>query len=87
MVGAIAKRNLTAGSVIIEDDVTRPKVIKVGDQVDLLVIKGSIRVKVRAIAQETAGIGDHIRVRRVDMDVELKAQVNSSDLVVLNLDA
>ena len=87
MVGAIAKRNLTAGSVIIEDDVTRPKVIKVGDQVDLIVIKGSIRVKVRAIAQETAGIGDHIRVRRVDMDVELKAQVNSSDLVVLNLDA
>lgn len=85
--GAIAKRNLTAGNYVIEDDVTRPKVIKNGDTIVLLVTKGSIRVKVPVIALETAGIGDIIRVRRTDKGVELKAQVTASDLVVLDLDA
>lgn len=86
-VGSIAKRNLTAGSVVVEADVTRPKVVKVNDQLTLLAKKGSIQVKVQVVSLQTAGIGDFIRVRRLDQNTELKAQVVSSDLVVLDLDA
>jgi len=84
-VGAIARVNLTAGSFVAEQDVTRPKVVQTGDELTLIVTKGSIRVTVKVLALETAGIGDFIRVRRVDSNVELKAQVKHSDLVTLDL--
>jgi len=84
-VGAIARVNLTAGSFVAEQDVTRPKVVQIGDELTLVVTKGSIRVTVKVLALETAGIGDFIRVRRTDSNVELKAQVKHSDLVTLDL--
>lgn len=85
MVGAIATRNLLVGSVVVESDVTRPQVIHIGDQLVLIVKKGSIRARVHVEALASAGVGDTLRVKRLDSEVEIKAQVLSSDLVELDL--
>lgn len=85
MVGAIAAHNLTVGSVVLESDVTRPKVIHSGDQISLTVRKGNISAEVKVIALETAGIGDIIRVKRLTSEIELSAQVITSKTVLLDL--
>jgi len=87
MVGAVATRNLTAGSVVVDSDVTRPKVVHIGDQLVLIVRKGAIQAKVVVEALESAGVGDTLRVKRLDSEVELKGKVISSELVELNLGA
>jgi len=87
MVGAIATRNLAAGSVVIETDVTRPKVIHTGDHITLIVRKGAIKAAVEAVALEDGVVGDMIRIKRVDSKttVELKGRVVSSDKVEIDL--
>lgn len=87
MVGARALRSLTAGSVVTEKDVTRPRVIHAGDHITLIVKKSAIRAAVQAIALEDGVVGDSIRVKRVDSKttIELKGKVISSDTVEIDL--
>jgi flagella basal body P-ring formation protein FlgA len=87
MVGAVATHALKAGSVVLETDVTRPRVIHVGDHVTLIVRKGAIKAAVAAVALDEGGIGDSIRIKRIDSKttVELKGRVISSDTVEIDL--
>jgi flagella basal body P-ring formation protein FlgA len=85
MVGAIAMRGLSEGNVVVEGDVTRPRVIHEGDMVTLIVKKGSIRAEVMVIALETGSIGDTITVRRTDTGLELTGVIMAPDRVMLDL--
>lgn len=86
MPGAITKKTLTAGNVVIETDVTRPTVIHEDDLITLEVVKGEIRAGVQVVALATGSIGDTIRVKRPDTGLEFSAVIKSKFLVELNLD-
>ena len=85
MVGVIAKRSLTEGSLVTVSDVDRPTIVHEGEQLTLLVKKGTIEARVQVVAQGTASIGDRVRVKRLDAATELYAIVRSKELVELDL--
>ncbi|MFT6713501.1 MAG: flagella basal body P-ring formation protein FlgA [Planctomycetota bacterium] len=86
MPGAITKKTLIAGNVVIETDVTRPTVIHEDDLITLEVVKGEIRAGVQVVALATGSVGDTIRVKRPDSGLEFSAVIKSKFLVELNLD-
>lgn len=87
MDGVVARRSLVAGSVVLDGDVDRPSVVHEGEQLTLLVKKGSIEARVQVIATATAAVGDRIRVRRLSGGVELHAIVRSKELCEVVLDS
>ncbi len=83
--GAIALRDLTAGSVLHTNDVERPRVIARGDLVHLEIRNGSITASTTVIAQQDGRLGDRIRVVQPDNRKELVVLVRSAELVEMRL--
>ncbi len=61
--GATCTRDLPSGARITESDVRRDPVIRSGDVVELEVVRGPIRARVRATARGAGAIGDRIEVQ------------------------
>ena len=87
VLGAVAARDLEAGSVVTDLDVHRPVVVESGGGVLLEVGKGHITARVPAQALESGAIGDRIRVRTLDGGRELTGTVAAGDLVKIDLGA
>jgi flagella basal body P-ring formation protein FlgA len=85
LVGAVAARDLSAGTPVTALDVHRPAVVGLGDNVLLEVRKGAIAARVAAVALGTAAIGDRVRVRSSASGEEHSAVVVSRDLVRITL--
>jgi flagella basal body P-ring formation protein FlgA len=84
-IGALLRRDLTAGTVITENDVERPQVISRGALLQLAIHSGSITARTMVHAQEAGRIGEHISVIQVDSGKELLAMVRSAELVEIRL--
>jgi flagella basal body P-ring formation protein FlgA len=85
LLGAVAARDLAAGTPVTALDVHRPAVIGLGDSVTLEVKKGAIAARVSAVSLGTAAVGDRLRVRSSAGGEEHSAVVVSRDLVRITL--
>ena len=85
LAGALANKPLSMGSVVGRADVTRTKAIKKGEQVSLLVRKGTVVVQTYVTALQDAYIGDHAKVQIVDSTKELSVTVVAMGSVQLDM--
>jgi flagella basal body P-ring formation protein FlgA len=83
--GAIALKDLGAGSILTERDVQRAKFVRNGDTVQLQVKKGAITARGSAIARADGSAGDRIRVWTPDKSRELSGTVIGRGLVEIDL--
>ena len=84
--GALARRDLAAGSVLGPADVERARVVRKGAIVQLEVHRGLVVARASATAQQDGRVGDRIRVRASATGRELVATVVSAELVELRVD-
>jgi len=85
--GAVAARDLPAGTIVTDSDVHRPVVINIGQRVFLRVRKGGIEATAPAQALESGAIGDRVRVPTLDSSQEVLATVIGRDVVRVDLGA
>lgn len=85
LLGAVAARDLAAGTPVTSLDVHRPAVIGLGDDVLLEVKRGKVTARVAATSLSTAAIGDRLRVRSIANGHEHTGVVVSRDLVRIDL--
>ena len=85
VLGALAIRELAAGSVVTEHDIERPRVLSKGDLVHLEVQRGAIRASTIVVAQQDGRLGERIRVMQPDTGKEMVALVRSSDMVEIRM--
>jgi flagella basal body P-ring formation protein FlgA len=83
----LTKRRLKAGEVVKENDLQNPKIIKIGQNIDIVVISGAVKIYSTATALQDGAEGDTIRVRRnTDLsDIVLKGTVKLDGTVQINL--
>lgn len=84
--GAVAARDLREGSVVIERDVMRPKLVTRGRTVQLRVKKGVVVATVTAVARQDGYLGEEIAVV-TDTKKEIRAVILGPDLVGIELAA
>lgn len=65
LLGTLTTRPLHAGQPVLSSNITRPALLKYGDQVTLVSNIGGIRVTALGKVLRNAGIGDRIRVQNV----------------------
>lgn len=63
-VGKLAIRRISKGEVVKKNDLQQVKVIKRGQNVNVEVISGNVKIYTTAIAIQDGGVGDVIRLRR-----------------------
>jgi len=85
LTGAVALRDLGAGSVLTERDVQRAKLVRSGDTVQLQVRKGAVTARGSAIAKADGTAGERIRVWNADKTRELSGTVIGRGLVDIDL--
>jgi flagella basal body P-ring formation protein FlgA len=83
--GALASRDLAAGSLMTARDVERPRVLAPGDAVHLEIVSGSIVASTIVVAQQDGRVGDRIRVVQPETGKELVALVRSAELVEIRM--
>jgi flagella basal body P-ring formation protein FlgA len=83
--GAVALRDLGAGSVLTDRDVQRAKLVRSGDTVQLQVRKGAVTARGSAIAKADGTAGERIRVWSADKTRELSGTVIGRGLVEIDL--
>jgi flagella basal body P-ring formation protein FlgA len=83
----LTKRRLKAGEVVKENDLQNPKIIKIGQNIDIVVISGAVKIYSTATALQDGAEGDTIRVRRnTDLsNIVLKGTVKLDGTVQINL--
>jgi flagella basal body P-ring formation protein FlgA len=85
LLGAVAARDLAAGSVVTATDVHRPQLVSVGDDLHLEIRSGHVTARVSVTAREAGAVGDRVRVEVSGDGRVLSAVVRSRELVVLDL--
>ena len=83
--GALALRDMPAGTVLTDRDVQRARLVRQGDTVQLQVKKGAITARSTAIAKQDGAIGDRIRVTTNDRNLEITAVIVGRELVEVDL--
>lgn len=85
LLGMAVKRPITANSVIKEDYVYKPAVIKKGDAVDVMVESGAIVVTVKCEAREDGFLGKGIRVSNLSSGKDIMGVVVGTGKVLVRL--
>ena len=83
VVGLQLKRPLSVGSVVTRSSLTKPEMIKSGDNVTIVSVAGSVTVKVAGQALQGGAAGDVIRVRNLSSGKSLLARIQDRDTVVI----
>ncbi len=83
----LTKRRLKAGEVVKENDLQNPKIIKIGQNIDIVVISGAVKIYSTATALQDGAEGDIIRIRRNSdlSNIVLEGKVKSDGTVQINL--
>lgn len=84
--GAVARRDLSAGTIVGPADVERALVVRKGDLVQLEIRKGLVVARATALVAQDGHVGDRIRVTATATGRELLATVASAELVELHVD-
>jgi flagella basal body P-ring formation protein FlgA len=84
--GALSSRALRAGQPISAQDVHRPLAILAGNTLFVEVRRGSVAARSLGVALDSGSLGDRIRIQLAGSQREMRAVVQSRDLVVVSLD-
>ena len=76
--GKQAKKYIRAGSIVFPSMIEEIPVLKLGDKVNIVIEKGSIKVTAEGIARQKGAEGDIIRVVNLDSKKILKAEIIDS---------
>ncbi len=63
LLGATSTRELVAGMRITEVDVRRDPLVRIGDLVELEVVRGAIRARSRGVARTQGALGDRVEIQ------------------------
>lgn len=84
VVGRVARRNLTAGSLIRASDLGKPELITRGDNVTVVYETAGMTLTLRARASESGGLGDVVTVVNQQSKKTLQATVVAAGKVSIN---
>lgn len=84
--GALSSRALRAGQPISAQDVHRPLAILAGNSLFVEVRRGAVAARSLGVALDSGSLGDRIRIQLAGTQREMRAVVQSRDLVVVCLD-
>jgi flagella basal body P-ring formation protein FlgA len=84
-IGAVAKRDLEAGTAVTTSDLTRPLAVTKGTTLYLRVKKGAIEARVAAVALDSGVVGEKIQVQAVESRQVLFATVTGRDACEIKL--
>lgn len=82
-VGRVARRHLQAGSVLSQNDLHAEQLVRRGQQVDLLIRRGSVEVRVGARALRDGALGDLIAVENLSSRKTVQGVVAADGTVVV----
>ncbi|TYL47132.1 flagellar basal body P-ring formation chaperone FlgA [Marinomonas sp. IMCC 4694] len=82
--GLIASRNLRINTVITDNLIDQPTLVKKGDSVLITASSGSITVKMNGIALESGSKGQQIRVKNTSSERIIYAKVVTNSEVLVN---
>lgn len=83
VLGKTARRVLSLGSPVTQDDLTNPVLVRNGDMVRLRLERGVIRLATVARAEQNGQLGQFIRVRNPDFSQAVKARVAARGEVIV----
>lgn len=83
VVGLQLKRSIAYGTVISPSMLTKPVLVKSGDNVTVLSISGSVVVQISGQALQSGALGDIIRVRNVTSGKSFLARIENANTVVV----
>jgi len=81
IVGMQAKKHLSSGVFIKNNEIVNPHVIKQNDPVNIIYSSNNIKLKTSGVAINSGGIGDMIKVKNSDTGVLLLGQIVSKNTV------
>lgn len=84
VVGRVARRNLTAGSLIRTGDLGKPELVTRGDNVTVVYETAGMTLTLRARASESGGLGDVVAVVNQQSKKSLQATVVGAGKVSVN---
>jgi flagella basal body P-ring formation protein FlgA len=79
----IAKRRIHAKKFININDVTKPDIIAKGKEVKMIYSNKSLQIESRAIALESGALNSFIKVRNIDSNKSVMAQVFNEETVII----
>lgn len=85
VVGLETQRTIMQGEPIRADDVAAPVTIRIGDQVVIEAVSGTIAIKTLGIALQSGALGDLIRVENAESHKEIQARIKGKGVVQLEL--
>ncbi len=81
--GLELKRAIPAGSMVTRSSLTKPEIIRSGDNVTIVSISGSVTVKASGQALQGGAAGDVIRVRNISSGKSLLGRIEDRQTVVI----
>lgn len=82
--GKRTKLSISEGKPVLLKNIEDPPLVKKGDQVTIEVTRGGISISCSGTAVEEGRLGELIRVRRDDSNIEYRAKVKSASSVVID---
>lgn len=81
LIGQSPRRVVSPGRPIREDELTSPRMVQKDDLVRMRYVSGPMIVETGAVALDSGGVGDSIRVRNSDSQAIVRAVVESKGVV------
>lgn len=87
VLGKHSRKKIKKGEIITKSQLSSNKVIKKGQNVNLEVTSGSVRILTTAVAMQDGSVGDYIRLQRNNYNTKqvIEGQVISGNLVQIKL--
>lgn len=86
-VGKLTNRRISKGDIIRKNDLQQPQIVKRGQNVNIEVISGSVKIYSTGVSLQDGSVGDKVRVRRENDNTKstIEATVVGENLVQINL--
>lgn len=80
----VARRSLSAGTPITNNDVTLPPTVRQGDTVTVVVVCGSVKLRTTAQSKQDGRTGDTVKVRPSISDQDVRARITGPGTVEID---
>ncbi|MGV2432305.1 MAG UNVERIFIED_CONTAM: flagellar basal body P-ring formation chaperone FlgA [Rickettsiaceae bacterium] len=86
IIGKQARKNIASGSLIRQNDVIKPQIIRKGDNVNIVYNKGNIKLSTNGISTQSGAEGDAIKVKNETTGAIVSAKVKDKNLVEVGIE-
>nr|WP_321468829.1 flagellar basal body P-ring formation chaperone FlgA [uncultured Desulfobulbus sp.] len=83
LIGLEAARTISAGTVLDHEIIAAPSIIKSGEMVTIIALKGPMRLSAKGLAKENGREGEMIRVKNISSNKVIYCRVNRPGVVTV----